>query len=137
MTKNESETVIEESGVFKRTYHRKGKKKRVKTERQKKNPLKVTIGKIGELEVYVYPYEYPEKVFLGQYPQFTMVLSKDDLPRWFSTYNILRWYFNGEWQNKRKQTKQAKRARQAIVLAYNLGLKRQKEKAKHEKKTQL
>lgn len=130
-----SETVITETGVFQRKYWRKGKKKRQKTQRLRKNPLKVVLGKIGDLEVYVYPYQFPDKIFLGHYPDFTMVLGKEDLGKIWGMLNKMRWYLNGEWSTKERKrygisevirTKQAKRARVAMVRAYNLGLSRQK-----------
>ena len=71
-----SRTKIEEHGVFKRIYQRKGTQKRQKTERMKDNPAKVVINHVGsslgQLEVYVYPYDYPDTVFLGKYPVFSV-----------------------------------------------------------------
>ena len=130
MKKQESETIIKEHGVYKRTLYRKGRKRRQRTQRLKKNPEKVVIGKIGELEVYVYPYNFPDKVFLGQYPNFTMTLTKQDIPKLFCIYNISRWYFNGEWQNEPKKSKPAKRLRKLLILAYKTGLDKLKKTKK-------
>lgn len=130
MTENSSETVIEEHGTFKRTYRRKGAKKKVKTERKKKNPEKVVLAKMGDLELYVYPYSYPDKIFIGSYPKFTQVLEMSDLPKFFVFFNRAKWFLNGEWQKGYISAKGLKIPRHRIVRAYNYALDKQKKAKK-------
>jgi len=131
--KTESATVIEEHGVFKRTFWRKGKQQHQKTERKKKNPEKVVLGEIGDLQIYVYPYDFPDKIFIGCYPKFSMVIGKEDLSKFFALYNKMRWYLEGEWYAKRKEgyykpkrLKATERTRLHIQRSYNCGLERVK-----------
>ena len=125
-----SRTKIEEHGVFKRTYERKGKRKRQKTERLTKNPKKVVLSQIRDLELYILPYEYPDTVFIGRYPDFTMAIDKHDLPRVFVFFNKMRWYFDGIWQKKKHRTNEATKQAVLIKEAYNIGLAELKEKRK-------
>ena len=127
--KQPSETVIKESGVYTRTYYRKGKKRQIHTEKVKKNPKKVLLERFGDLDVYVYPYDYPDKAHFGKYSsKFSMTISKHDLPILLRIYQILRWYFSGYWQIKSNRTKQAKRRACAIQKAYNYALNEQRRK---------
>jgi len=125
-----SRTQIEEHGVFKRTYQRKGKQKRQRTERLKKNPKKVVLCQIRDLELYVLPYEYPDTAFLGKYPTFSMAIDRYDLPRVFVFFNKLRWFLNGGWHKKVHSTKEAKKQSVSLEKAYNVGLAELKEKRK-------
>ena len=134
MVDGETRTQITEHGVFKRVYTRVGKKKRVETQRLKKNPKKVRLGKIGDLEIYVFPYDYPDRVFLGKYPEFKMSIDMHQLGQWFSMYNVMSWFLSGSWEKEvkkptRKQ-KRSNRTRQRILTAYNLGLEELKSKKK-------
>ena len=129
MKKTPSETIITEQG-FRRIIYRKGKQKTQKTETHKKNPLKVTLAKIGDLEIYVYPFQYPDKIFLGKYPQFTMILSKYDLGKWFASYNIMKWFLNGYWTKKAQKRKRSQKTSATIQKAYNLGIQNLKEAQK-------
>jgi hypothetical protein len=67
-----------EHGTFTRTIIRRDKRVTVKTEYVKPNPKKVVIGRLGDLEVYVYPYDFPNRIFMGKFP-FTMSMEKSDL----------------------------------------------------------
>lgn len=133
-----SETIIEETGVFKRTLWRKGKQKRQRTERKKKNPAKVVLAKIGDLDLYVYPYDFPDKVFLGSYPNFTMSLDKADVKKLFKIYNISKWYLDQEGFTKPKGDRKSRRGadarRRSIQKAYSYGLNKIKELQKRRKK---
>ena len=131
----ESETTIEEHGVFKRKYWRKGKQRKQKTERLKKNPEKTVLYKIKDLEIYVYG-EFPEKIFIGTYPNFTMTMEPEDLDKWFIAYNKMRWYFNDVFRKIKYPQKtsirqiKAQRTREHIVSSYNLAQKRIRRKKK-------
>lgn len=124
-----SRTKTEEHGQFKRTFYRKGKRKRQKTERLKKNPKKVTLCHIRDLEVYVIPYDYPNTVFIGKYPHFSMALDRYDIPRLFVFINKMRWFLDGYWQKGADFTKEAKTAPALLKKAYNLGLDELKKKS--------
>jgi hypothetical protein len=126
--KEESTTVIVEHGTFKREYRRKGKNSKTKLIRYTKNPEKVVLCKIGELEVYVYPFNYPDKVFFGKYPHFTMQMNEHEITDLFRAYNRIRWYFEHafdpikEPQKTAKNEKQANRTRLSIRKSYNHAL---------------
>ena len=127
MPKTETETIIKEHG-FRRLILRKGKVKRQKTEIIEKNPLKVTLDKIGDMELYCYPFDYPEHVFLG-FRGTSQTLNKYQVRQLFKVYNIAKWFLNSEWQHKTKSKRTTKRRRE-IEKAFNLGLKRQREREK-------
>jgi len=124
MPKTQTETITKEHG-FRRLIIRKGKTKRQKTEIIQKNPYKVTLDKIGDLELYCYPFNYPEQVFIGTGNE-SQTLNKYEIRQLFRFYNFSNWYLNGEWQHKTKSKRTEKRRRE-IEKAYDLGLKRQKE----------
>lgn len=125
--KNESTTTTTEYGYYIRKKIRHGKRRKQKTTRIKNNPEKIILGKLGDLEIYAYPYQYPNKIFVGIYPLSTYIEEhqKEDI---LVLYNRVRWYFNEEWTKKRKQGKWAKTSRKAIVSAYNHALNNQRSK---------
>lgn len=86
----------------------------------------MVLGKLNDIEIYVYPYEYPDKVFLGIYPLST-VIGIEDLPKILGLYNKIRWYLQEDWLRKPKTEKGAKYPRERIVRAYNTGLDERKE----------
>jgi len=131
MVKTETETIIKEHG-FRRLILRKGKTKRQKTEIIQKNPKKVTLDKIGNLELYCYPSDYPEQVFIGTGNE-SQTLNKYEVRQLFKFYNLSNWYLKGEWQHKTKSKRTEKRRRE-IEKAYNLALKTQKENENNAKK---
>lgn len=133
-SESESKTTIVEIGKFTRIYERKGKRKRVRTKREKKNPKKVVLAKINDLELYVIPYDFPDCVFLGVYPEFTMKLEKHDIPKLLVFYNKARWFIEQKWLKKRHRTKRAENTSTSILKAYNFGVKKLKEAQKRRKK---
>lgn len=116
MTK-ESVTKTVESGAFIRTVVRTGKKRRQKTQRFKKSQKKVILGHIGDFEVYVYPYDYGDCIFIGKFPVSTYI-NKTNYKALFGLFNRMRWYLNGEWQIKPKNEKGRKTLRDNIASAY-------------------
>lgn len=116
-----------ESGAFIRTTYRKGNKRKTKTKKFTKNEKKVILARLGEYELYCYPFDYPDTVFLGKYP-VSIQLDSFNIGGLFTCYNRARWFLNGEWQNEHQQTKQAKNARQSIVSAYNRALNEKRTK---------
>lgn len=119
--KKPSVTRTSEYGYFIRRKVRRGRKQRQKTEYLKKSSKKVIIDRIGDLEIYVYPKDFPDKVFLGIYPMSTMIDSRD-YNRLFGILNRIRWYFNDDWVSDRKRGKEANSLRQRIVNSYNLSI---------------
>jgi hypothetical protein len=115
---------VEMGKFFRVKYYKDGKTKQ-KTVKTVGNPLKVTLGKIGDLEFYVYPYDYPETVFLGIYP-ISVELDEKDYRKLFGILNRVRWFLRGEWQKTPKKASfgmfMGNTPRQSIVRAYNLGL---------------
>lgn len=107
-------TITEERGYFLRKRYRKGKTKRQKTTIIKPNMQKVKLMNINGLELYVYPQDFPDRVFIGIYP-LSIELKQRDIRNLLGMYNKSRWFLANEWQKKRKQTKEAKTSRQAII----------------------
>ena len=126
--KPKTRTVTKEYGQFIRTKTRYGKRRKQKTTRIKPNPEKVTLGKLGSLEFYAYPDQYPDKVFFGLYPlsDFIEEPRVEDILR---IYNKVKWYFAEYWQKSGRTTKGAKSSRQAILRSINAGLDKRKERA--------
>ena len=121
----DSITKTTESGAFIRTTIRKGKRRKQKTIRIKPNQEKVVLGHLGDFEVYAYPYDFPDRVFIGSFPVSTQI---EDYREVLSIGQRIRHYLDGDYlQNKRKKQKGAKVRTEAIVQAYNLGLKRRTE----------
>lgn len=81
------------------------------------------LNRIGDLEIYVIPSDFPDKAFIGIYPM-SITISESDLHEIIRTYNILKWYFKGQWQRKKTWRKGANSRRSDIVMAYNSGSKR-------------
>lgn len=132
MKDNESITRTREKGTFERLYVRKGKKRKQRTERHKemkKNKAKVTLCWIGEFEVYVYPYDYPHKVFIGKYPISGEITNYKQV---LITMNKARWYIQGEWQKEVFSTKEAKSLGMACKRAYNYRLNQERRKEKRD-----
>ena len=122
-----SETVTVETGQFKRTTIRKGKKRRIETVRFQKNPKKVVLAQINDLQLYCFPYENSDFVFLGKFPNFTMALNKYECRALIVFYNKARWYLSNGWQNKAHWTKQAQKDSASCEKAFNMGLKQLKD----------
>ena len=120
----ESITKTTESGAFIRTVTRKGKRRKQETKRIQKNDKKVTLGFIGEFEVYAYPYDFPDTVFVGKFPVSTSI-SKGQEGQIYSIANIIRHYLEGNYFNKPNWRKGANSRRRAIQKAYNRALKDQ------------
>ena len=129
MGEKKSRTVTKERGYFERTKIRYGKKRKQKTEYVDTSKKKVVLAKVGDLEFYVYPYDYPDTVFAGIYPMSTK-LDKGDVNKFLGVLNKLRWYFNNEWENEPTRSKGANYRRRAIEQAYNLGLNDLKKRKK-------
>lgn len=119
--KQETITRTTEHGIFIRRKIRKGKKRKQKTITMTKNDKKVILGYIGDFELYVYPYDYPDKVFFGAFPISTCI-EQSNLGQLFSAYNKARTYLNGEYFSKPNWRKGANSRRRAVQRAYNRGL---------------
>lgn len=118
---SETMTKTVESGLFIRTKWRKGKKTKTKTLRMTKNKKKVILGHIGDFEVYVYPYDYPDSVFVGRFPTSTKI-EASNLNQLISAYNRARSYLNGYYLSGDNWRKGANTRRGVIRKAYNQGL---------------
>lgn len=120
-----SETTLTESGLFIRKKVRKGTKTRQKTIRLKKNPEKVILGHIAELEVYTYPYDYPDTVFIGRFPMSVM-LERGQENSLLSIRNKIKSYFDGAYYSKDGRIKATNSRRHTVQRAYNTGLDKRK-----------
>jgi hypothetical protein len=91
---------------------------------------KVVLGHFGDFEVYVYPFDYPDKVFVGKFPISTM-FDSTNVKQTLGVYNQMRWFLSGEAFKEPNWRKGSNSRRRAIVSAYNLALSelRSKEKA--------
>lgn len=111
-----------ESGIFIRTKWRKDKKTHQKTLKIKANMKKVILGHIGDFELYVYPFDYPDKLFLGKFPTSTIIESTN-VKQFLGAYNQSQWFLSGKAFSKPTNRKGANMRRQQIQTAYNHGLK--------------
>jgi hypothetical protein len=110
-----------ESGAFIRTTIRRGNKRKQETKRIKKNDKKVVLGFIGEFEVYVYPYDFPDTVFCGHFPISTKI-EKGQENAILGVAQKIRHYLGGDYYNKPNWRKGANARKRAIQKAYNQGL---------------
>ena len=117
-----STTRTTESGAFIRTVIRKGNKRKQETKRIKKNDKKVILGHIGEFEVYVYPYDFPDTVFIGCFPLSTKI-NVSNLSELRRACNLIKAYLDGIYFKNDGWRKSTNSRRRAIQTAYNLGLK--------------
>lgn len=122
-----SYTKLVESGAFVRTLYRKGTKRKQETRRMKKNDEKVVLGMLGDLEVYVYPYNFPSTVFIGKFPISTQI-TQQNRAEVITAARRIRWFLDGEWNSSSNQHKDSKTRRHTMIKAYNTGLKHQKER---------
>ncbi len=105
------------SGSFEtiETWDSKGEKHE-KTVYHDKNPAKVLLGSISNITYYVYPFDYPDKVFINSVGD-KHFMDKYDAIKMVAINNKIRWYLNGGLQkslsNKSKST-----LAQQIRLAY-------------------
>jgi hypothetical protein len=128
-SQEESITRTTESGAFIRTIVRKGKRRKIETKRLKKIDKKVILGHLGEFEVYIYPYDFPDTVFIGSFPVSTQI-DTSSFNQLIACYNKIRAYFRGDYYNKDGRVKEANSRRHTIQRAYNTGLD-EKKKAKN------
>jgi hypothetical protein len=116
-----SVTKTTESGAFIRTTYREGKKRRQETVRIEKNTKKVVLGHLGEFEVYVYPFDFPDKVFIGKFPVSTYI-TLSDVKGAMGIINISKWFLEGKAFDKPTWRKAANSRRRAIQTAYDQAL---------------
>jgi hypothetical protein len=91
----------------------------------KKNDKKVVLGHLGEFEVYIYPYDYPDTVFIGKFPVSTQIESD----AWRNILKVamrIKAYSENQYYKKDGWRKEANARRRDIKKAYNLGLKHEK-----------
>lgn len=110
-----------ESGAFIRTKYRKGNKTKTETKKFTKNKKKVVLGYVGEFECYVYPFEYPDTVFLGKYP-VSIQLDSANVNQLFIVYNRAKWFLEGNAFIEDGYRKAPNIRRRHIQSAYNQGL---------------
>jgi hypothetical protein len=116
-----SVTKTVESGAFIRTTWRKGKKKHQDTVKIKVNQKKVVLGFIGDFEMYVYPFDYPDTVFLGKFPVSTQIKSTN-VKEVLGAYNQMRWFLANGAFSKDGKRKGVNARRRTIQSAYNSGV---------------
>jgi hypothetical protein len=106
--RGEFEEVISKVGeetVFKRIHY------------SKRNPAKVTLARIGRIEIFCYPYSSFKKIFIG-FGNKAVELTKYDLPKLLGAYNQGRWFIeNGKKVVNEKIDSKSELA-QNIRLAY-------------------
>ena len=88
---------------------------------------------ICEFEVYVYPYDYPDKVFIGKFPVSTQI--EADAWREFARVSLrIRSYSENHYFLKDGKRKGRNARACAIQKAYNIGLKEKTKANKPHKK---
>lgn len=90
---------------------------------------KVILGSIGDFEVYVYPFDYPDKVFIGKFPVSTHI-GMNDAKALCGLSKTLVWFLKGEAFSKDGWRKAPNSRRRAIQNAYNLALNELRAKEK-------
>lgn len=120
-----STTLKKEYGYFIRTSWCKGKQKHTKTDIIPKSEAKISLGKVGDLEFYAYPAQYPDRVFIGLYPLSTAFVLQD-LGKFLGMYNKMRTFLTNGYQNKAHTTKQGKVIRHSIERSINYHVKQLK-----------
>jgi len=87
----------------------------------KQNDKKVILGHLGDFEVYVYPYDFPDTVFIGAYPVSTQITT-GNIGEVMAAYSRASWFLAGNWQNKPNWRIGPNSRRRACEKAYNSGL---------------
>jgi len=124
---NASITRTTESGAFIRVTLRTGSKRKQKTERITKSQKKVVLGHLGDFEVYVYPWDYPDTVFIGKFPISTKI-DKEQEGAVLAIAQKIRHYLEGHYFNRPNWRKGANSRKRDISRAYNLGLDERKKR---------
>lgn len=92
-----------------------------------KNQKKVVLGHIGDFEVYVYPYDFPDTVFIGKFPVSTKI-DGNCINQLISAYNKARNFLSGNYFSGDGSRKGANMRRRSIKRAYNHGVNEQRSK---------
>lgn len=116
-----SVTKTVESGAFIRTTIRHDNRRKQETKRMKPNDKKVILGHLGDFEVYVYPYDFPDTVFIGAYPVSTQI-SSSNVGELGAAFQKARWFLAGYWQNEPNWRIAPNSRKRACEKAYNAGL---------------
>lgn len=104
--------------------------------KEQKDSTKVVLGEIGRLQFYTYPYDYPDKVFVGIYPFSQPLGSIQEANLLFGITNKIRWYLKGTWHQKPKHRKSRSKLKEKCLKAYDKGLERMIAKQKEVKLNQ-
>jgi hypothetical protein len=115
----ETITKTTESGAFIRTVIRRGKQRTQTTTRIKPNQKKVVLGHIGELEVY--PFDFPDTVFLGKFP-VSVQLSRTGVSEMLRMSHTCRWFLDGKAFSAPNWRKGVNARKRDIQTAYNQAL---------------
>jgi hypothetical protein len=84
--------------------------------RYPKNPAKVVLGSIGNMTYDVYPYDYPDKVFIHPSGEKHFI-DKYDSAKMISISNKIKWFLNGGLEKALSGKSKSSLARE-IRLAY-------------------
>ena len=84
--------------------------------RYEKNPAKVVLGSIGNITYDVYPYDYPDKVFIHPSGEKHFI-DKYDSAKMISISNKIKWFLNGGLEKSLSGKSKSSLARE-IRLAY-------------------
>jgi hypothetical protein len=124
-------TIITKRGEFEEVISKVGEEtvfKRI--DYSKRNPSKVTLARIGKVEIFCYPYSNFSKIFLG-FGSKAIEITKYDLPKLLGAYNKGRWFIeNGKnvVNDKFESTSElAQQVRLAYIYANELELSKTKE----------
>jgi len=114
------QTKTVESGIFIRTKWVKNGKKHQRTLKIKQNKKKVVLGFIGDFELYAYPFDFPDKVFLGKFPN-SVIIDSTNVNSLLGAYNKTKWFLSNQAFSKPTNRKGANMRRQQIINAYEIG----------------
>jgi hypothetical protein len=113
--------------IYREEIEKDEKKKERETVEIERNPKRLVFGEVKDLQVYTYPYDFPNMIFIGIHP-FSVGITERELNTLWGVLSRARAYFR--LMKKSLPTppkygaknKSAREFRKAIVKAYNAGL---------------
>lgn len=120
-----STKVIEErEGLYRQKIITHGKKRKVTTERIERNPEKVILCYLGNIEFHCYPFQNQDKIYARIGDNF-IALNKYEIKGMIAVYNILKWVTDGGIKKALKNESMSKISKE-IKEAYKAGYDKDK-----------
>ena len=100
--------------VIKKTGDKETSRREIKFER---NPAKITIAYLGNVEFFCYPYSSTDKIFM-RIGRKVQAIDKYDLPKVFAIFNKGRWFVENAKRVIKKELESTSELAQAVRLAW-------------------